>query len=70
MAYTKDVKYWKRIDTYIYEPYACTKKEMQKLLKDTEAWCADCQAVVEFETSLDITGLNNICPFCGRHLDI
>jgi len=50
MGYTREVKYWKRISTYEYEPFACTKKEMFALIDpDKDRWCPDCQAVVEFE---------------------
>jgi len=66
MGYTRDVRYWKRISTYEYEPFACTKKEMFALIDpDKERWCPDCQAVVEFEGGLDKLGLYIKCPFCG-----
>ena len=67
MDYT--VKYWKRIGPYRYEPFACTKEEMLRLIDpDKEAWCEDCEAVVEFESGLDALGLYLKCPFCGGRL--
>jgi len=63
----RTVKYWKRLGMYLYEPHSCTIKERDNSIdKEKEAWCIDCQAVVEFETGLDALGLYNKCPFCGR----
>lgn len=63
------VKYYKKTSQFIYEPFACTKKELKSLLADHDdlKWCADCRAVVEYETKLKpAIGLVNVCPYCGR----
>lgn len=69
MGKSREVKYFKRISTYVYEPFASTKKELEDLLDpDKEAWCPVCKAVVEFESVLDAQGLRIRCPFCYEDL--
>ena len=60
----------KKVSTYKYEFFADEKEADYIIDKEKEAYCLDCEAIVEFETRLTVTGLHNVCPFCSRHLDV
>lgn len=75
MGFTVEVKYWKKIGPYAYEPHSTSKRDMKREMEFreehlgiVEAWCPVCKAVVEPEPYLNATGIDHVCPWCGARL--
>ena len=63
---SRTVRYWHRIDEYVYRPLATRISELNFWMKTGELeWCPECIAAVEPEGRLEAAGLYNVCPFCG-----
>ena len=75
MGFTREVRYWKKIGPYAYEPHSTSKRDMKREMEFreehlgiVEAWCPACQAVVEPEPYLNAAGIDHVCPWCGTRL--
>jgi len=73
---TREVgKYFKRIGQCAYEPHSCSRRGHEEgdgvqaeHLSVMEAWCPECQAIMEPGPELNATGIDHVCPWCGTRL--
>ena len=69
----KDVKYYKRIDSFVYVPHSVSIQDRadriefnNNQLDKNEHWCRKCGAVVDADDKFDSVRniVNTTCPFC------
>ncbi|MFA5379998.1 MAG: hypothetical protein WC455_29830 [Dehalococcoidia bacterium] len=69
MRYGATCRYFEKISPTAYRAYASNKVELKEIMqRDGNAWCPECQAAVEPEGHLSASGIDNLCPWCGRRL--